>query len=281
MSGAAPAPALTPLTVYRRDVTASLARIWENVLDWEHLPWLHRGAFLGVRLLESWRDGWRAEVHVPPAAAARTAEIAVHLDRPALRYRTTTLSGFGTGSDIVTELAPIGPTTTAITVAFHVPGVDPADRDAHAAGYTRLYHRLWDEDEAMMVRRQARFDAHALRCETDARRGNAVVAAPRSLLLGDEAEVRARLPFVVTFGEGDVRLVELGREIVAHTTVCPHLGGPLDKSTVEADCITCPWHGYRFDLRSGANADGHACRLDPAPKVAIDPSTRQVLLVAP
>jgi nitrite reductase/ring-hydroxylating ferredoxin subunit len=25
--------------------------------------------------------------------------------------------------------------------------------------------------------------------------------------------------------------------------------------------IQCPWHGYRFDVRTGANLDGHPCRL--------------------
>ncbi|TMP97098.1 MAG: hypothetical protein E6L09_13880 [Verrucomicrobia bacterium] len=29
---------------------ASLERIWENVRDWEHLPWLHRRSFLDIQL---------------------------------------------------------------------------------------------------------------------------------------------------------------------------------------------------------------------------------------
>ena len=27
--------------VYKREVAASLERVWENVYDWEHLPFLH------------------------------------------------------------------------------------------------------------------------------------------------------------------------------------------------------------------------------------------------
>jgi len=283
----------TPLTVYRRDITASVPRIWENVLDWEHLPWLHRGAFLGVRLLETWHDGWRAEVLLPPATAARSAEIAVRLDRPALRYHTTTLSGLGAGSDIVTELAPIDATTTAIAVAFHVPGIDASVRDRAADAYTALYRRLWDEDEAMMVRRQALLDAAARRARAGvagdgaaAHRGRELVggagtltsAAPPSLILGHEDAVRARLPLVVAFGDDEYRLVEVAGEIVVHTTVCPHLGGPLAERQLDGGTITCPWHGYRFDVRSGANVDGRPCRLAAAPRVAIDPTTREVSL---
>jgi nitrite reductase/ring-hydroxylating ferredoxin subunit len=271
MSGAASASTLTPLTVYRRDIAASPARIWENVLDWEHLPWLHRDAFLGVHLLEEWRDGWRAEISLPPQATPRSTEIAVRLERPALRYRTTTLSGFGTGTDIVTELAPRSAHMTAITVAFHVPGVEAARKDAVADAYTRLYQHLWDQDEAMMVRRQALLDGFR---EGD----DAAGTTPSPLALGLEHDVRARLPLVVEFGGREVRLVDVAGEIVAHTTVCPHLGGPLDAGTVEEGRITCPWHGYRFDLRTGANLDGHPCRLAPAPRVTIDPETRHVTL---
>jgi nitrite reductase/ring-hydroxylating ferredoxin subunit len=286
MAVTAPATS-TPLVVYRRDVTASLTRIWENVLDWEHLPWLHRDTFLGVHLLEATPDGWRAEVRLPPASAPRTAEIAVRLDRRALRYHTTTLSGFGAGSDIVTELAPLDATTTTITVAFHVPGVDASVRDRAAEAYTGLYRRLWDEDEAMMVRRQALLDVAARRERDTAEHRSAVALAasvaeaseaPQSLVLGHEDAVRARLPLVVPFGDDEFRLVDIAGAIVAHTTMCPHLGGPLAESPIDAGTITCPWHGYRFDVRTGANADGRPCRLSPAPRVTINATTREVAL---
>lgn len=254
------------LAVYQRTITASVARIWENVLDWEHLPWLHRDTFLGVRLLDSWCDGWRAEVTLPPGTAPRIAEIAVHLDRPALRYLTATVAGFGVGTEILTELVPQGTHATAITVTFHVPGVDPARRPAVAAAYTRLYARLWDEDEGMMMRRQTVLDAN-----------DAAADRPRHVAVGHENDVRARLPLVVGFGAREVRLVAVGDTIVAHATVCPHRGGPLDGASIEGGTITCPWHGYGFDLRTGASTDGRACRLAVL-EVTIDPETRIVTL---
>jgi len=36
-----PAPGLALAATYTREVTAGIQRIWENVLDWEHLPALH------------------------------------------------------------------------------------------------------------------------------------------------------------------------------------------------------------------------------------------------
>jgi nitrite reductase (NADH) small subunit len=33
--------------------------------------------------------------------------------------------------------------------------------------------------------------------------------------------------------------------------VCPHQGGPLAKGSVSNCIVTCPWHGWQFDVRDG------------------------------
>ncbi|MDF2550666.1 MAG: Rieske (2Fe-2S) protein [Chlamydiales bacterium] len=38
---------------------------------------------------------------------------------------------------------------------------------------------------------------------------------------------------------------------------CPHMGGRLQGGTVEGRCIVCPWHGYAFDLKTGASKEFH------------------------
>lgn len=37
---------------------------------------------------------------------------------------------------------------------------------------------------------------------------------------------------------------------------CPHAGGPLQDGLVADGCVTCPLHGWRFDLASGAALSG-------------------------
>jgi NAD(P)H-dependent nitrite reductase small subunit len=32
---------------------------------------------------------------------------------------------------------------------------------------------------------------------------------------------------------------------------CPHKGGPLFEGTVSEGKVTCPWHQWHFDLKSG------------------------------
>jgi nitrite reductase (NADH) small subunit len=35
--------------------------------------------------------------------------------------------------------------------------------------------------------------------------------------------------------------------------VCPHQGGPLGKGSLEGCIVTCPWHGWQFDVTTGRN----------------------------
>jgi nitrite reductase (NADH) small subunit len=36
---------------------------------------------------------------------------------------------------------------------------------------------------------------------------------------------------------------------------CPHEGGPLGEGSIEDGHVVCPWHGYAFDVHSGAAQD--------------------------
>jgi nitrite reductase/ring-hydroxylating ferredoxin subunit len=33
--------------------------------------------------------------------------------------------------------------------------------------------------------------------------------------------------------------------------ICPHQGGPLADGAVSGTTVTCPWHGWQFDVRTG------------------------------
>ena len=50
----------------------------------------------------------------------------------------------------------------------------------------------------------------------------------------------------------DVALFRRGDEILAIGNACTHQGGNLCDGFVEGDIVTCPLHGWEFDLRSGA-----------------------------
>jgi nitrite reductase/ring-hydroxylating ferredoxin subunit len=257
---------LARVAVYRRAVHASLERVWENVLDWEHLPWLHRSSFSAIDA-EDWGDwGWRARVATQPAERAASFLLELRIERDARRYVAHTLEGVGEGTEIWTQLDVRGPHCTGVEVAFHVPGVAPESAAALGGVYVALYTTLWDEDEAMMVERTRRL---------------AEAPPPRSeeaLALGRLDALRPRLPLRVALGGREFRVVEVEGRLLAHAVVCPHRLGPLASAPVEGGCITCPWHGYRFDLRTGRSADGGGLRLPPAPRVRVDARTSEVWL---
>lgn len=52
------------------------------------------------------------------------------------------------------------------------------------------------------------------------------------------------------------RVVALFRQpqgVVALDGMCAHQGGPLAQGRLDGDCLTCPWHGWQYDVRSGCN----------------------------
>jgi len=50
---------------------------------------------------------------------------------------------------------------------------------------------------------------------------------------------------------GSFALFPIGDGFVAVQSFCPHLEGPLFQGTRAADEIVCPWHRWRFALRTG------------------------------
>ena len=42
---------------------------------------------------------------------------------------------------------------------------------------------------------------------------------------------------------------------------CPHQGGPLSDGIVADRCVTCPLHGWRFDLLTGERLGGEGPAL--------------------
>lgn len=50
-----------------------------------------------------------------------------------------------------------------------------------------------------------------------------------------------------------VALFNVAGEFYALDGVCPHQGGPLGKGQLNQCQLSCPWHGWQFDVRSGQN----------------------------
>lgn len=55
----------------------------------------------------------------------------------------------------------------------------------------------------------------------------------------------------VAAGGRIIALYNVDGEFYAIDGICPHAGGPLGRGTLNGAVVTCPWHGWQFDVTSG------------------------------
>ena len=56
----------------------------------------------------------------------------------------------------------------------------------------------------------------------------------------------------------EIALINHQQRFYAIENYCPHIGGPLGLGQVKNGIITCPWHRFRFDLRTGRSVTNPA-----------------------
>ncbi len=59
-----------------------------------------------------------------------------------------------------------------------------------------------------------------------------------------------------------IALFNVTGKFYAIDNTCVHRGGPLAEGSIEGTEVTCPWHGWTYDVTSGQ------CTLNPQAKVA-------------
>ena len=63
-------------------------------------------------------------------------------------------------------------------------------------------------------------------------------------------------------GGKQVAVFNVAGKLHAIDNVCEHQGGPLAEGDLEGCVVTCPWHGWTYDVTSGQSPD------DPDTRVA-------------
>ncbi|MBV8056975.1 MAG: hypothetical protein JO071_17270, partial [Deltaproteobacteria bacterium] len=111
---------------YCRELPVSIERLYENAIDWEHLPHLHRNSFAQVECAEAGAWGFRARLWPQPYNERRSVVIELRLDRELRRWITRMLDGPGTGTEVWTHAFALAERQTLVVVDFFVPGVDEA-----------------------------------------------------------------------------------------------------------------------------------------------------------
>lgn len=84
------------------------------------------------------------------------------------------------------------------------------------------------------------------------------------------ADVAAGQTRLVQVGEQSVAVYNVGGTFFATQDECTHQGGPLSEGNLEDDCITCPIHGSRFNVKTGEVVRGPAKKPVETFRVAVD-----------
>lgn len=103
---------------------------------------------------------------------------------------------------------------------------------------------------------------------------------PQRAYVGERRAIVEEGRVLVAVGEVEIGLFALDDTIVAYENRCPHQGGPVcrgkvlprlvdddeGKRSTHVDGVldlSCPWHGWEYDLRTGRHIGTDRVRLRP------------------
>jgi nitrite reductase (NADH) small subunit len=61
--------------------------------------------------------------------------------------------------------------------------------------------------------------------------------------------------------EEEIAIANVGGEFFATQQHCLHLRGPLGDGRLEGATLSCPWHGWQYDVTTGKNEFDQAIQL--------------------
>ena len=292
---------------YRRRMPVSLARMYENALDWEHLPWLHSSSFKSIDCIEAGDWGWRAKAVLADTDPSLLASAGIWKQafKQSLRHQPLRLLRFvgglaqqslaakRGGAEVLLELRLDRKRQRWITKTLAGPGqgteiwthvlvhgeqdievlVDffvPNIPQPMAAPLSHYYQTLYHrlyDEDQGMM--ETRQQGLDAKQTRQAKQQRQDKNADR-LELGPVASLKTQLPLTINFGGRDWCLREHQGELVIYQKLCPHMLGPLSEGqTTQAGAVRCPWHGYEFSLSSGENLTGQRCKLAKPPHIRI------------
>lgn len=62
-----------------------------------------------------------------------------------------------------------------------------------------------------------------------------------------------------------VALANVGGKFYAINNTCLHRGGPLGQGVLDGKVVTCPWHGWQYDVTTGKVVQNVAVGVDSYP----------------
>ena len=116
-----------------------------------------------------------------------------------------------------------------------------------------------------MSRSAAAKSAKATRAANAATTASVALVPLRQVRARRAAAGKHRRAWTIKHNGGRYAVFNVGGELRVTDARCPHNGGPLASGMVRDGAVTCPWHWYCFDLRTGEcrTAAGYRLRTYP------------------
>ena len=77
---------------------------------------------------------------------------------------------------------------------------------------------------------------------------------PNFIKVASTSDLKSGEGKVVDANGTEVALFNIDGGFFAINNVCLHRGGHLGEGIVEGDVVACPWHGWRYNVKTGENA---------------------------
>jgi 3-phenylpropionate/trans-cinnamate dioxygenase ferredoxin component len=59
-----------------------------------------------------------------------------------------------------------------------------------------------------------------------------------------------------------IAVANVGGKFYAINNTCLHRGGPLGQGVMDGSVVTCPWHGWQYEVRTGKVSQNPAVGVD-------------------
>lgn len=69
--------------------------------------------------------------------------------------------------------------------------------------------------------------------------------------VGSLAQLKEGKSLCASIDDIQIAVFLVDGKAIATTNECPHAGGPLGEGTLCGATVSCPWHGWSFNLQTG------------------------------
>jgi nitrite reductase/ring-hydroxylating ferredoxin subunit len=85
----------------------------------------------------------------------------------------------------------------------------------------------------------------------------------------DPASIDSERPSFVETPWGPMAIYLVEGDLLCVQAFCPHMDGPLFQGTLSGTSVTCPWHAWRYDLRTCKRIDFARSRSGPGSEALV------------